>query len=121
MMLCYDVFLPFSLPLFLSEAAQHESKETKKGKGGSTTEGKKSASKGKGNRKAMVNPEKIELLLDMIKGADVTSEDNLAENETILELEGERGGHMSSLLVPFEIYYSTCCLLLLLLFAVILR
>lgn len=37
----------------------------------------------------VINEQKIDLLLDMIKGADVTSDENLAENETLLELEGE--------------------------------
>ena len=36
-----------------------------------------------------VNEGQIDLLLDMIKTADVTSEENQAENATLLELEGE--------------------------------
>ena len=64
-------------------SAQVEVKESKK-----TKSSRKSTSK-KG-KKAAVNTEKIDLLLDMIKGADVTSEDNLAENETLVELEGTR-------------------------------
>ena len=78
----------FSVTLCLCfEAAQHEAK---KEKGGHTSEGRWGVVKGKGGVKTpAVNIEKIELLLDMIKGADVTSEDNLAENETILELEGQ--------------------------------
>ena len=60
-------------------AAQQETKAKKKGKN----------QKGKGPKsKGQVNVEKIELLLDMIKKADVTSEENLAENETLVELEG---------------------------------
>lgn len=46
------------------------------------------ASKSKGQGDAKINTDKISLLLDMIKEADVTSEENLAENETLLELEG---------------------------------
>ena len=63
-------------------SAQQEVKTKKKSKGKS----KSSKSKSKG---AEINTDKIGLLLDMIKGADVTSEENLAENETLLELEGE--------------------------------
>ncbi len=64
-------------------AAQQETKTKKKSK--SKSKGSK-GSKGKG---VEINTDKIGLLLDMIKGADVTSEDNMAENETLLELEGE--------------------------------
>ena len=78
------------------QAAQHETKDSKKGKSGrNKSEGKKGGGKGKGCGKVAINVEKIDLLLDMIKGADVTSEDNLAENETILELEGEYGSCQS--------------------------
>ena len=38
--------------------------------------------------KVGVNEEKLDLLLEMMKGADVTSEENEAENQTLLELEG---------------------------------
>jgi len=58
-----------------------EVKESKKTKSSRKSTTKKS-------KKAAVNTEKIELLLDMVKGADVTSEENLAENETLVELEG---------------------------------
>ncbi|XP_064383097.1 signal transducing adapter molecule 1-like isoform X2 [Halichondria panicea] len=50
--------------------------------------GQKKKSK-KADKVAVVNEQKIDLFLDMIKGADVTSEENRAENETLLELEGE--------------------------------
>ena len=63
-------------------AAQVETKSKKKGKKGAK------GSKGKGQGAAKVNTDKIALLLDMIKKADVTSEENLAENETLVELEG---------------------------------
>lgn len=36
-----------------------------------------------------MNEGQIDLLLDMIKTADVTSEENQAENATLIELEGE--------------------------------
>ncbi len=64
-----------------SFAAPVEVKESKKGK-----TSRKSEKKNK--KKVAVNTQKIDLLLDMIKGADVTSEENLAENETLVELEG---------------------------------
>ena len=38
-------------------------------------------------KKLVVNEEQVDLLLDMLKGADVTDE-NAAESETLLELEG---------------------------------
>ena len=63
--------------------AQQETKSKKKGKKGSK------GSKAKGQGGAKVNIDKIGLLLDMIKEADVTSEENLAENETLVQLEGE--------------------------------
>lgn len=63
--------------------AQHETKSKKKSKSGHKSKVGKSKSQGS------VNTDKIGLLLDMIKGADVTSEENLAENETLVELEGE--------------------------------
>ena len=66
----------------LVSAAQQEVKTKKKSK--SKSKGSKSSKKG-----AEINTDKIGLLLDMIKGADVTSEENLAENETLLELEGK--------------------------------
>lgn len=50
---------------------------------------KKSANGGAG-KKVVVNEGQIDLLLDMIKTADVTSEENQAENATLLELEGKR-------------------------------
>lgn len=65
-------------------AAQHETKSKKKSKKSSKT------SKSKGQSGARINTDKIALLLDMIKEADVTSQDNLAENETLVELEGEQ-------------------------------
>lgn len=46
-----------------------------------------------------VNEGQIDLLLDMIKTADVTSEENQAENATLLELEGEEIS-MDSLWLP---------------------
>lgn len=67
-------------------AAQHEVKSKKKGK---TGHNKAKGSKSKGSGGVKVNSDKISLLLDMIKEADVTSQDNLAENETLVELEGE--------------------------------
>lgn len=73
-------------------AAQQETKSKKKGKKGS---------KGKGQSGAKVNTDKIALLLEMIKEADVTSEENLAENETLVELEG---GH---LLEPVQRFFLT--------------
>ena len=39
--------------------------------------------------KVLVNEGQIDLFLDMIKTADVTSEENQAENATLLELEGK--------------------------------
>ena len=42
-----------------------------------------------GKKKAAVNEGQIDLFLDMIKTADVTSEENQAENATLLELEGK--------------------------------
>ena len=42
-----------------------------------------------------VNEEKLDLLLEMLKEADVTSEENEAESQTLMELEGvwvEEGG-----------------------------
>lgn len=66
-------------------AAQHEAKSKKKGKNGQ----KSKSSKNKGSGSVKVNSDKIGLLLDMIKEADVTSQENLAENETLVELEGE--------------------------------
>lgn len=54
--------------------------------------GKAKESSGKAtsaNKKLTVNEEQIDLLLDMIKTADVTSEENQAENTTLLELEGK--------------------------------
>ena len=35
-------------------------------------------------------------MLEMMKGADVTSEENEAENQTLLELEGMWGGRVGS-------------------------
>ena len=65
-----------------------EKKETKGGVG------KAKASRGKAEKKKLtVNEEQIDLLLDMIKTADVTSEENQAENTTLLELEGNRHMH----------------------------
>ena len=72
---------------FLTIQLHQEAKESKKSKSGHKSKGTKN--KGKGSDKVVINTEKIDLLLDMIKGADVTSEENLAENETLLELEGE--------------------------------
>ena len=66
--------------------AQQEAKTKKKGK--SKSKGMK-ASRSKG---AVINTDKIGVLLDMIKGADVTSEENMAENDTLLELEGMGSG-----------------------------
>ena len=68
-------------------AAQQEAKTKRKGKSN-----KSKGSKAKSQNGAKVNVDKISLLLDMIKGADVTSEENLAENETLVELEGELKG-----------------------------
>ena len=63
--------------------------EKKEVKGG----GKAKASGGKAAKKKLtVNEEQIDLLLDMIKTADVTSEENQAENTTLLELEGKPCG-----------------------------
>ena len=61
--------------------------------------GQKKKSK-KADKVAVVNEQKIDLFLDMIKGADVTSEENRAENETLLELEGG---------VPMSYSVYTCC------------
>ena len=64
--------------------ARVEKKEAKVGGG------KAKASGGKAEKKKLtVNEEQIDLLLDMIKTADVTSEENQAENTTLLELEGK--------------------------------
>ena len=63
-------------------AAKREKKEKKSKKGG-----KKHAAAAE-IAKVGVNEEKVDLLLDMMKGADVTSEENEAENQTLLELEG---------------------------------
>ena len=43
-----------------------------------------------------MNEEKIDLLLDMIKGADVTSDENKAENDTLVELEGNQCNELFS-------------------------
>ena len=65
-------------------AARVEKKKEVKGGG------KAKASGGKAEKKKLtVNEEQIDLLLDMIKTADVTSEENQAENSTLLELEGK--------------------------------
>ncbi len=71
---------------------------------GSQSSGSGQKSQGKRAKKAadkvvVINEEKIDLLLDMIKGADVTSEENKAENDTLLELEGAE----SVLLVNFDV------------------
>ncbi len=69
-------------------AARVEKKEVKGG-------GKAKASGGKTQKKKLtVNEEQIDLLLDMIKTADVTSEENQAENTTLLELEGKALAHI---------------------------
>lgn len=60
--------------------------EKKEAKGGAKA--KASAEKAE-KKKLTVNEEQIDLLLDMIKTADVTSEENQAENTTLLELEGK--------------------------------
>ena len=39
----------------------------------------------------MVNEQQIDLLLEMLKSADTTSEENHAENQTLHELEGSGG------------------------------
>ena len=80
------VYLPFTAVTIVLVvcAAQETKKKSKKGRGSK-------GSKGKGQNGAKVNMDKIALLLDMIKEADVTSEENLAENETLVELEG---GHL---------------------------
>ncbi len=62
--------------------------------------GQKSKKTKKADKVAVVNEQKIDLFLDMIKGADVTSEENRAENETLLELEGG---------VPMSYSVYTCC------------
>ena len=49
----------------------------------------KSSGAKKEAKKVDVNEGQIDLLLDMIKTADVTSEENQAENATLVELEGE--------------------------------
>ncbi len=72
--------------------AQHEAKEKKKkskSSGGQRIRGGGKAKGKGGGKKSAINTEKIDVLLDMIKGADVTSEENVAENETLLELEGK--------------------------------
>ena len=50
---------------------------------------KQSASGGGAEKKVVVNEGQIDLLLDMLKTADVTSEENQAENATLMELEGK--------------------------------
>ena len=67
-------------------SAKREKKEKKSKKGG-----KKHAAAAE-IAKVGVNEEKVDLLLEMMKGADVTSEENEAENQTLLELEGMWGG-----------------------------
>ena len=52
--------------------------------------GKGKGSKAKATQKVEVNEQQLDLLLEMIKTADVTSSDNLSENETLLELEGKQ-------------------------------
>ena len=66
----------------LSLPARVEKKETKSVK--------QSARGGGGaEKKVVVNEGQIDLLLDMLKTADVTSEENQAENATLMELEGK--------------------------------
>lgn len=64
-------------------AARVEKKEASGGGKAKTSGGKT------GKKKPTVNEEQIDLFLDMIKTADVTSEENQAENATLLELEGK--------------------------------
>ncbi len=74
---------------FLSANVVENRKESQSS-GGQKSQGKKTK---KADKVAVVNEQKIDLFLDMIKGADVTSEDNKAENETLLELEGTLLSH----------------------------
>ena len=70
----YDVVSTY---LLSSPTAKQEKKSKKAGK------------KSKAEvRKVEINEQKIDLLLDMMRGADVTDE-NQAESETLLEMEGE--------------------------------
>lgn len=64
--------------------------ERKEKQGGGSNSEKAKGKKAKGGepKKAVMNEEKIDLLLEMIKGADVTSDENKAENDTLVELEG---------------------------------
>ena len=62
----------------LSSPTAKQEKKSKKG-------GKKSKAE---VRKVEINEQKIDLLLDMMRGADVT-DGNQAESETLLEMEGE--------------------------------
>lgn len=64
-----------------------EEKE-KRSTGGNSEKGKGKKVKAGQPKKAAVNEDKIDLFLEMIKGADVTSDENFAENTTLLELEG---------------------------------
>ena len=63
--------------------AKREKKEKKSKKGG-----KKQAAAEAQIAKVGVNEEKLDLLLEMLKEADVTSEENEAESQTLMELEG---------------------------------
>ena len=70
--------------------AKHEKKEkkSKQQRGGGGGGGRKTEPV----KKLEVNEEKLDLLLDMLKEADVTTEENQAETQTLLELEGVWGG-----------------------------
>lgn len=69
--------------MLIISSARVEKKEVE-----SAVSTKASGAKAKG-KVTVVNEGQIDLLLDMIKTADVTSEENEAENATLLELEGE--------------------------------
>ena len=77
------IYIPgLSIEIRSARVEKKESKPTAKAKeGGAKSSGAKTMME--------VNEGQIDLLLDMIKTADVTSEENQAENATLLELEGE--------------------------------
>lgn len=67
-------------PCFLEYTAKVEKQKKKS----------KRTGEGKGSKvgKVMVNEEKVDLLLEMLRGADVTLDED-TEGETVKELEGE--------------------------------